>query len=78
MATRQKPMYFELLKTAHHYPKVWVSVRLGKGGPNGEARGQKGNSRQSCCAASHFKLGGFGSFWGLTRACVVLVVALHF
>ena len=71
-------MYFERLKTADRYPKVWGSVGVGKGGPNGEAGEQKRNNRQSCGTASHFKLGGFGSFWGLTRACVVLGVVPQF
>ena len=35
MATRQKRKYFERLKTAHHYPKVWDQLGLRKGDPSG-------------------------------------------
>ena len=69
-------MYFERLKPAHHYLKVWGSVGVGKGGPNGKAGEQKENNRQSCGTASHFKLGAFG--FGVIRACIVLELVSHF
>ena len=71
-------MYFELLKTAHHYPKVWGSVGVGKVGPNGEAGDRKEIIVILVAKFYISSWGGVGSFWGLVRACVVLGVVVHF
>ena len=42
MATRQKRMYFERLKIAPHYPKLWGDQWwLGKGDPTGRQAEEK-------------------------------------